>query len=117
MLQALVQSRHAKHIKLYVFQTIEPWLIKAEQHAQLRKFDVNILMSSRLAPDQDSFVSQVRFAGDYIKYGAARLAGHSAPKWDDAETTIADIRARIHKTVAYAQSFQAGEYDGAADRM
>ena len=47
-------------------QSIEVWLDKAEQHAKLKKYDVAILMTSRLAPDQDHFITQVQFACDYI---------------------------------------------------
>ena len=85
-------------------QSIEVWLDKAEQHAKLKKYDVAILMTSRLAPDQDHFISQVQFACDYVKYGAARLSGQIPPKWEDNEKTVDEVRARIQKTVAFAQS-------------
>ena len=58
-------------------QSIEVWLDKAEQHAKIKKYDVAILMTSRLAPDQDHFITQVQFACDYVKYGAARLPARS----------------------------------------
>jgi len=98
-------------------QSIEVWLDKAEQHAKLKKYDVAILMTSRLAPDQDHFISQVQFACDYVKYGAARLSGQTPPKWEDNEKTVDEVRARIKKTVAFARSVTEQQYEGASDRM
>lgn len=98
-------------------QSIEVWLDKAELHAKHKNFDVGILMTSRLAPDQDHFISQVQFACDYVKYGAARLSGQNPPKWEDNEKTIGEVRARIQKTIAFAQSVTEEQYEGASERM
>jgi hypothetical protein len=95
---------------------IEICLDKAEHHAKLKKYDAAILLTSRLAPDQDHFIRQVQFGADYIRYGAARLSGQTPPKWEDNETTIEEVRARIQKTVAYAQSIKKEQYEGAAER-
>ena len=95
---------------------IELWLDKAEQHAKAKKFDATILLTCRLAPDQDHFTTQVRFAADYIRYGAGRLSGEVPPVWEDSETTIGELRARIQKTIAYAHSIDPEKYKGAADR-
>ena len=46
-------------------------LDKAEQHAAAKKFDTNVLMNSRLAPDMQPFTYQVRSACDYAKAAAA----------------------------------------------
>ena len=98
-------------------QSIEVCLDKAEQHAKLKNYDVAILMTSRLAPDQDHFISQVQFACDYVKYGAARLSGQIPPKWEDHEKTVDEVRARIKKTIAFAQSVTEQQYEGASERM
>ena len=96
---------------------IEIWLDSAERHAKLKKYDVNVLMTSRLAPDQHHFITQVQFGGDYVKFGAARLTGQAPPKWEDNERTIEEVRARIQKTVAFVQSIKEEQYEGAAERM
>ena len=41
------------------FKNLEAWLDKAEQHAAAKKFDVSVLMTSRLAPDMKDFIYQV----------------------------------------------------------
>jgi hypothetical protein len=48
-------------------KNLEICLDKAEQHAAAKKFDVNILMTSRLAPDQDDFIYQIQSACDMSK--------------------------------------------------
>src|SRR3984957_9435136 len=84
-------------------KNIEAWLDKAEKHAADKKFDVNILMTDRLAPDMKPFIYQVQSACDYFKAAAAWLSGEVPPKHEDNEQTIDDVRARIRKTVAFAE--------------
>ena len=47
-----------------MLQNIETWLEKAEKHAAAKKFDVNILIAERLAPDMNPFIYQVQSACD-----------------------------------------------------
>lgn len=96
---------------------LEIWLEKAEAHAVAKKFDVNILMQSRLTPDMHGFIYQVTSACDYVKAAAARLAGETPPKHPDTEMTIEEVRARIEKTIAYAESMKEAQFEGAAERM
>jgi hypothetical protein len=96
---------------------LEIWLEKAEAHAAAKKFDVNILMQSRLTPDMHGFIYQVTSACDYVKAAAARLAGETPPKHPDTEMTIEEARARIEKTIAYAESMKEAQFEGAAERM
>jgi hypothetical protein len=51
-------------------KNLETCLDKAEQHAAARKFDVGVLMTSRLAPDMQHFIYQVQSACDYVKAAA-----------------------------------------------
>jgi uncharacterized protein len=97
-------------------KNLETWLDKAEQHAAARKFDVGVLMTSRLAPDMKPFIYQVQSACDYVKAGAAWLSGQMPPKHEDNEQTIDEMRARIRKTVAFAESVEEAQYAGASER-
>ena len=47
---------------------------------------------------------------------AAWLSGQTPPRHEDKEQTIDELRARIRKTVAFAESVQDAQYAGAADR-
>ena len=95
---------------------LETCLDKAERHAATKKFDVGVLMTSRLAPDMKDFIYQVQSACDYVKAAAAWLSGQMPPKHVDNEQTNDVLRARIRKTVAFAKSVKEAQYAGASER-
>jgi uncharacterized protein len=97
-------------------RNVETLLDKAEQDAALKNYDVGVLMTGRLAPGQHPFIQQVQIACDYVKFAAARLSGQTPPKHEDSELTIGELRARIRKTVAYAESVRQAQYEGASER-
>ncbi|MFP8780337.1 DUF1993 family protein [Hydrogenophaga sp. RWCD_12] len=87
-------------------------LKKAEANAAARKFDPNVFVTMRLAPDMLPFASQIRIACDAAKNGTARLAGIEAPKFEDNETTFAELQARIAKTLDWLATVSAASIDG-----
>ncbi len=91
-------------------------LEKAEAHAAARKFDPSVLLSTRLAPDMFALVRQVQVAADQAKNGSSRLAGVEAPRYEDNETTIEQLRARIARTVAYLKTLDPKKIDASAER-
>ncbi|WP_310566014.1 DUF1993 domain-containing protein [Hydrogenophaga sp.] len=101
---------------LPVFQTALSNLLyclgKAEASAAARKFDPNVFVAARLAPDMLPFASQIRIACDAAKNGTARLAGIEAPKFDDNETSFAELQARIQKTLDWLATVPAASIDG-----
>jgi uncharacterized protein len=92
------------------------WLDRAEAHAQARKFDPGNYLGLRLAPDMLPLSRQIQIASDAAKTCMSRLAGTEIPKWEDNETSLDELRARIRKTVAHVQSFSAAQIDGSDDR-
>jgi hypothetical protein len=95
---------------------LETCLDKAERYATARKFDVGVLMTGRLAPDMQNFTYQVQSACDYVKAAAAWLSGQTPPKHEDNERTIDELRDRIRKTVAFAESVKEPQYADATER-
>jgi len=95
---------------------IEKWLDEGVAFAASKKFDANVLLSSRLAPDQYPLVRQIQAACDSAKATPARLTGQEPPKHADTETTIDEIRARIAKVVAYLDTFAPADFEGAEAR-
>ena len=91
-------------------------LEKAETYAKARKFDATALLNSRLAPDMFALTRQVQIATDQAKNASSRLAGVEPPRYEDNETTIEQLRARIAKTVAYVKTLDPKKIDGSADR-
>ncbi len=92
------------------------WLVRAEAHAQARKFDPNNYLGLRLAPDMLPFVRQVQIVSDGAKGCMSRLAGTEIPKWEDDEASLDDLRVRIRKTIEHVQSFSAAQIDGSDSR-
>ena len=97
-------------------KNLETCLDKAEQLAAAKKFDVGVLITSRLAPDMQPFTYQVQSACDYIKGAAAWLSGQEPPRHEDNERTLDELRARIRKTVAFVEGVKEGLYAGADAR-
>ncbi len=91
-------------------------LDKATAYADHKKFDIDVLLNSRLAPDQFNFIRQVQIATDTAKLGTARLAGKDAPAYEDNEKTLAEVKARIQKTIDYLKTFKAEDFKGAEER-
>ena len=91
-------------------------LDKAQAHADARKIDGAVLTSDRLFPDMLPMVKQVQIACDTAKGVVARLAGMEIPAYDDNEVTLADLKARIAKTIAFIQSVPADKIDGTEDK-
>ena len=88
------------------------WLDKAEAHAAAKKFDPSVYLQARLAPDMLPLAKQIQIACDAAKFCVARLAGSEAPKFEDSETTFAELRERIARTLAYVNSVPAAQIDG-----
>jgi hypothetical protein len=111
-------SMHSASVPVFVrlLGNLSKWLDKAEAHAQAKKFDPNVLLTARLAPDMLPFTKQIQIGCDAAKFGVARLAGIDAPKFEDNETSLADLKARVEKTMAFLQSVPAAQVDGSDDK-
>ena len=99
-----------------VFSSMLGWLDKAQAHAEARKFDSANYLGLRLAPDMLPFATQIQIATDMAKGCVARLSGTEAPKWDDKEATLDELRARIRKLIDHVQTVPAEQINGSEDR-
>jgi hypothetical protein len=91
-------------------------LDKAEAHAAARKIDASVLLGSRLSPDMFALTRQVQVSADQAKNGAARLAGVEPPAYEDKETTIGELKARLAKTIDYLKTLDTKQIDASSDR-
>jgi hypothetical protein len=91
-------------------------LDKAQAHAEARKIDPAVLISSRLYPDMLPMKRQVQIACDSAKSVVARLAGVDVPKHEDTEETFGDLKARIAKTIDFIQAFKPAQIDGTEEK-
>lgn len=93
---------------------MDAWIDKAEAHAAAKKFDANVLLQARLAPDMMPLVRQYGSACDTAKFAAARLSGATAPSHPDDQTTWAQVRDRVRDVVAWLGDFSEDRFAGAA---
>ena len=91
-------------------------LDKAEAFAAAKKIDASVLLNSRLAADMFPLTRQVQIATDMTKGAAARLGGTEIPKFEDNETSIGELKARIAKTLAFVNSVDASRVNGSEGR-
>ena len=87
-------------------------LKKGEEFAKAKNVDGAVLVGDRLSPDMFPLSKQVQIACDQVKNGMARLAGIEPPKFDDQESTFAELQERIAKTIAFANTIQPAQVDG-----
>lgn len=88
-------------------------LDKADKHAASKQLEWHApgmqessLLHDHLIFDQFDFTHQVQIACDNAKGGASRLAGIENPKHEDSEKTIAELKARIDKTVTFLKGIK-----------
>ena len=89
---------------------------KAVANAEARKFETGVLVGARLAPDMLPFARQVQLTSDFAKNSMARLAGIDAPKFEDNETTMDELFARVKKTIDFIDSVPAASLEGSETR-
>src|SRR6202522_629192 len=84
-------------------------LDKAAVHAEVKKVDPKALPAARLIVDMLPLSAQIQIACDTAKGAAARLAGVEPPKHEDTEATIAELKARIAKTLDFLKTVTAAQ--------
>lgn len=99
-----------------MLKNLDMILEKAVPFAEAKKIEMDVLLTSRLAPDQFNLIRQVQIACDTAKLGVAKLTGKDAPVHDDKETTLAQLRTRIAETITFISSFSEKDFAGAAER-
>ena len=87
-------------------------LDKAAAWAAARKVNEADLLNMRLSPDMFNLARQIRAATDHACTAAALLAGKEVPKLGGDETSIAQLKERIGKAIAFLKSAQKREIDG-----
>ncbi len=91
-------------------------LDRAQAFAEQKKFEVDNLLTARLAPDQFHFLRQVQIACDTAKNFGAKMTGGEAPKHEDLEKTLPELKTRIQHTIQYLESLKPAQFEGALER-
>jgi hypothetical protein len=91
-------------------------LNKAAAHAEQSKFDPAVYMTLRIRPNMMAFPRQVQSFCDQAKNSSARLAGIEPPRFEDNETTLDELKARIEKTLAFLATIDKAAIEAGAER-
>ena len=87
-------------------------LKKGEEYASAKKIEATVLTGDRLFPDMLPLTRQVLIACDQVKNGLGRIASIEPPKFEDTETTFAELQERITKTIAFMDGIKPEQLDG-----
>lgn len=99
-----------------VLKNLNAILDKGAAYADHKKFEMDVLLNSRLAPDQFNLIRQIQIATDSAKLCAFRLTGKEAPKHDDKETTLAELKTRIQDVLTYFNGLKPTDFQGSENK-
>jgi uncharacterized protein len=91
-------------------------LDKAEAHETAKKIKPEVIPQLRLIADMLPLWRQVTIATDHAKGASARLAGRDVPSFADSETTLAELKDRIAKTLEFIATIPEAAFEGAEAR-
>jgi hypothetical protein len=111
MIYELTVTQFSKMLK-----NLDLILEKSAQYAEAKKIEVDVLLQSRLAPDQFNLIRQIQIACDSAKIGVAKLTAKDAPVHDDKEITLPQLRRRISDTIAFISSVSEKDFAGANEK-
>jgi uncharacterized protein len=95
---------------IHMLGSLSQVLAKGEAHGGIDPGE------ARLAPDMLPLKNQVYIATDGAKGCGARLAGVEIPKFEDVETSFAELRARVAKTIAFLKALDRSSFAGAENK-
>jgi hypothetical protein len=87
------------------------WLDKAEAEK-----DPAVLAEAKLIEDMRPLTAQYQMASDSAKNTMARLMGIEPPSMPDTETSLAELKERCDKTIAFIESVDPATLDGSESR-
>jgi len=89
---------------------------KAAAHAPAKKIDESVLLNARLYPDMFPLVKQVQIATDFARGTGARLSGTEPPSYEDNEKSLAELVARVERTLDFLRTLKPAAIDGSETR-
>ncbi len=91
-------------------------LDKAAAHVAEKGIEESVILSASLAPDMMDFTRQIQISSDYARKNLARLSGKDPISMEDTETTIAQLKERVVKTLDVVNSFTSSDFTEADTR-
>lgn len=91
-------------------------LEKIEAHSVEKGIDTSTLLQAAIYEDMYSFTKQVQVATDDARRNLCLLAGKEHIRMEDNETTVAELKVRIAKTLEVIDSIATKDFEGADER-
>lgn len=95
---------------------LSTYLDKIEAYATEKGTDPNELVGARLFDDMLPLSGQFQRASDSAKITIVRLTGIDAPRFEDNETTVAELRERLKKTQDFLGTITPEMMEGSESR-
>jgi hypothetical protein len=92
-------------------------LDKARIFAAERKYDPELLLQSRLAPDMFPLWQQVQAVCDQAKYAAGRTTGKEMPTFPDGAPTLEELQKRLVVVAQYLDTFAPSDFAELSTRL
>ena len=108
-------TMHSASVPIFVrtLENLVSWFDKAQAHAEAKRFETAVYLQARLAPDMLPFTRQVQIACDAAKFAVVRLTGVEAPRFEDNEASLDELRQRVAGTIAFLKSVPPEKFAGA----
>lgn len=88
-------------------------LTKAEEYAKEKGVDADAeYPGARIYEDMLPLTKQVQIASDMAKKGVVRITGEEVEVWADEEKTMAELHARVQKTLDLVKSADPAKVNG-----
>jgi uncharacterized protein len=96
---------------------VRRWLDKAQAFAEQKKFDPEVLLTARLAPDQWPLARQIHGITLSPQRIAALLRGLEPPAYEEGELTLPVLRAGLDASIERLKALKPEDLQGAEDRV
>ncbi len=91
-------------------------LAQVDAHVAAKSIEPDAFLQARLFPDMFPLIKQVQIAADFARGISARLAGIDVPAFEGKEKTFSELDALLTRTMAFLDSLNAAQFDGAESR-
>ncbi|MDR0588249.1 MAG: DUF1993 domain-containing protein [Burkholderiales bacterium] len=102
---------------LRVLDNLTHLIDKASEYAKSLKIEERVLLDARLFPDMFPLIRQIRMVCDMTKNAGSWLTGVDAPKFDDTETSFAELKERAAKAKAFLGALKESDFAESKDRL
>jgi hypothetical protein len=114
----MTQTLHAFTAPVFIrtLRNLLHVLQAGQKYAAEKNIAPDVLLGTRLIPDMLPLTRQVQIATDHAKNCCARLTATEPMPFPDEEKTFEELEARIARCIAYVESFDAAQFEGAGSR-